>query len=97
MNPDVTTKYKKAIETTLSYSHEYISGSLLNPPKIPNPASSYEIAYLGLTPFIPNSESNADISSTKNEYDTRLAEIQGFNFSDPYDPLNQNGSSNAKC
>jgi hypothetical protein len=97
LTPDVTTKYKKAIETTLSYSREYVSGSLLNPPKIPNPASSYEIAYLGLTPFIPSSEDNADIKSTKNEYDTRLAEIQAFNFSDPYDSAIQNGSSNAKC
>ncbi len=48
LTPDVTEKYKKSIETTLSYSHEYKSDSinLDNPPKLPNLSNAYEIAYL---------------------------------------------------
>jgi len=48
LTPDVTEKYKKSIETTLSYSHEYENGSksMENPPKLPNASNSYDIAYL---------------------------------------------------
>ncbi len=53
LNPNVTKKYQNLIETNLSYSHEYGKNDIKNPPLIPRSGSGYEIAYLGLTPFIP--------------------------------------------
>jgi hypothetical protein len=53
LSPQVTEKYKSLIETTLSYSHT-LSGDILNtPPKLPDLSTGYDIAYLGLAPFIP--------------------------------------------
>ena len=55
INPDVTKKYKQAIETTLSYSREYPTlASFEQTPKYPIRNDGYEIAYLGLAPFTPS-------------------------------------------
>lgn len=77
LNPDVTTKYKQAIETSLSYSHQYESGSILSsPPKVPTLTDAYEIAYLGLTSFFPESTDNTESDEIKNDYSVRLSEIR---------------------
>lgn len=91
LNPDVTKKYKQAIETSLSYSHEYPSAPLYDsPPKLPTLSDSYELAYLGLTSFLPSSSEDTDFDSIMNDYSIRMSEIEGFNISDPYDPTNNN-------
>ncbi len=61
LHPDVTLKYQQAVESMLSYSHENPDGNRVHDtPKIPEtPGQDYEIAYLGLTSFVPLQE-NAD-------------------------------------
>jgi hypothetical protein len=56
LTPNVTEKYKTLIETNLSYSHTYSGDPLKNPPKLPDLSNGYDIAYLGLTPFVPGGE-----------------------------------------
>lgn len=56
LTPNVTEKYKTLIETNLSYSHTYAGDPLKNPPKLPDLSNGYDIAYLGLTPFVPGGE-----------------------------------------
>lgn len=86
LNPDVTVKYKQAIETSLSYSHEYPGQpEYASPPKLPTLSDSYEIAYLGLTSFFPSSTDNSEVNQIENDYNIHLAEINGLNTSDPYD------------
>jgi hypothetical protein len=72
LNPDVTTKYKHAIETSLSYSHEYIGNPTDNPPKLPTSTGGYEIAYLGLSSFIPSSSEAGDETDLQNTYQQQL-------------------------
>ena len=56
LTPNVTEKYKTLVETNLSYSHTYSGDPLKNPPKLPNLSNGYDIAYLGLIPFVPGGE-----------------------------------------
>ncbi len=112
LHPDVTIKMKQAIETWLSYAHEYgsgwelkqedivkalqdvpaflstITGSLTSPPKIPTMTGAYEVAYLGLTQFIPKWLSDASQTLDSNgwtlldateQYNQWRAEIDGLN------------------
>ncbi len=87
LTPDVTKKYKTAIETSLSYSREYTwTATTLQPPKYPIKSGGYDIAYLGLAPFVPASKENIDpeIANISAAYDLRLREINGLNISEPY-------------
>ena len=91
LNPDVTKKYKQAVETSLSYSHEYPDiSSDKQPPKYPVNDNGYEIAYLGLDPFIPGSSDNSDLSQMEQDYNYRMNELQGINISEPH----ENGDKN---
>ncbi len=93
LNPDVTKKYKQAIETSLSYSREYPGKTPAEQtPKYPLRAEGYDIAYLGLFPFEPASEENMDdqISNIQNDYDLGLSSIHALNVSEPYQSQDQN-------
>ena len=79
MTPDVTEKYKKAIETSLSYSREYASG-VISPPKLPNRARGYEVAYLGLSSFLPNALQDDETSALVTDYAAAMREIEGINI-----------------
>lgn len=50
LHPDISIKYKKAIESMLSYSHvnNAVTPRINTAPKIPALSDEYEIAYLGL-------------------------------------------------
>ncbi len=80
LNPDISVKYKQAIESMLSYSHENLSGSTA--PKIPPLSEEYEIAYLGLPSSFGGDFSHGSSSTAQAAYDTRLREIEGANISD---------------
>ena len=75
LTPDVTRKYKSLIETNLSYSHNYAGDPLKNIPKLPDLSSGYDIAYLGLTPFIPGGEKNPN-SEDIQAYQYKIGELQ---------------------
>ncbi len=50
IHPDISLKYRKAIESMLSYSHvnSTVTPLVDTAPKIPSLSEEYEIAYLGL-------------------------------------------------
>jgi hypothetical protein len=99
LNPDVTKKYQEAIETTLSYSHEYPwIPSHKQPPKYPVKTNWYEIAYLGLAPFIPSStEVDPEIANIQQDYTVWLAAIQWLNISEPYEANDNPYDNSDKC
>jgi hypothetical protein len=84
LSPQVTEKYKSLVETTLSYSHTSSGDTLSMPPKLPDLSSGYDIAYLGLAPFVPGWEKNPN-SEEFQAYQYRLGELQGLNFTE-HDP-----------
>ncbi|MBC7503535.1 VCBS repeat-containing protein [Candidatus Gracilibacteria bacterium] len=85
LQPDISVKYRQAIESMLSYSNG--SGSTTSPttlpPQIPVLGNEYEIAYLGLpSSFDADFSQGSSSSAIINQYDTRLREIEGANISD---------------
>lgn len=101
LNPDVTKKYKQAIETSLSYSREYPwKNASDQTPKYPLRSEWYDIAYLWLFPFEPSSEENIDdeMWRIQNEYELGLSAIHALNVSEPYQSQDQNPYGNSdKC
>ncbi len=78
LHPDISKKYKQAIESMLSYSHQdlAVTPKINTAPKIPSLSNEYEIAYLGLpSNFGPDFSSNSS-STVKAGYDTRIREIE---------------------
>ncbi len=87
IHPDVTKKYKEAVETMLSYSHQYPRWQRSeeeNPPKITTDNSGeYEIAYLGLTPFTPDAvDGVAGFSAGQQAYNIARQKIHAINITD---------------
>lgn len=80
LHPDITQKAKNAIETSLSYSHQYGSDITKNPPSIPEMGSGYDIAYLGLSSLSPLNTSFSASDTLETDYATTLAEIQALNM-----------------
>ena len=78
LNPDIAVKYKKAIESMLSYSHENIAVTprIETAPKIPALSNEYEIAYLGLPSSFGPDFSQASSSTAQASYETRIREIE---------------------
>jgi len=98
LNPDVTVKYKQSIETTLSYSHEYPNSDVTkNPPKIPTLSDSYDIAYLGLTSFFPQSNTSSEADTITSDYNAKFAQIKALNYSEPSENLDDPYSSSSQC
>lgn len=59
LRPDVTEKYQELIESMLSYSRTLPAPEdpIKNVPKTPpNDSADYEIAFLGLSQFVPKEE-----------------------------------------
>jgi hypothetical protein len=87
----VTTKYKRAVETSLSYSQIDTSRELYQQvPQYPVTSSGYEIAYLGLSPFTPKSVGNPTATNIEREYELRRNEIEGINISEPHEQGDKN-------
>lgn len=78
LNPNISAKYKQAIESILSYSHEDTSVRPVidSPPKIPAISSEYEIAYLGLPSTFGVDFSQAMQSQSMMDYQSQLREIE---------------------
>ena len=98
LTPNVTEKYKTLIETNLSYSHTYAGDPLKNPPKLPDLSNGYDIAYLGLTPFVPGGGKDPN-SEDIQAYQYKIWELQGLNFADERDPAldDPQSRSTAQC
>jgi hypothetical protein len=91
LTSDVTTKYKRAVETSLSYSQIDTSRELYQQvPQYPVTSSGYEIAYLGLSPFTPKSVGNPTATNIEREYELRRNEIEGINISEPHEQGDKN-------
>lgn len=88
IHPDVTEKYRELVESMLSYSRKKpISDRAQDVPKTP-PALSpeYEIAYLGLSDFVPKSdENNEEINTLQSQYHEGMATLRGINLLDERD------------
>ncbi len=104
LKPDAIEKYKKTVESSLSYSDGYIWKPYDSSPSLPKVSDSYEIAYLGLTSLTPSSTEDSqwgykwEYNSIANDYATQIATIQALNISDPYDASDNNASKEAdKC
>jgi hypothetical protein len=85
LHPDISTKYRKAIESILSYSHvnTAVTPFVATAPKIPALSDEYEIAYLGLPSSFGADFSNGSSSNNSQAgYDTRIREIEWANISD---------------
>ncbi len=84
LNPDISIKYKRAIESMLSYSHENLSVTpfISTAPKIPPLSEDYEIAYLGLPSSFGGDFAHGSSSTAQANYDTSIREIEGANISD---------------
>ncbi len=84
LNPDISVKYKRAIESMLSYSHENLSVTpfVSTAPRIPTLSDEYEIAYLGLPSSFGGDFSHGSSSIAQASYDTRIREIEAANISD---------------
>ncbi len=78
LHPDISIKYKKALESMLSYSHVNTSVTPLveTAPAIPSTTEEYEIAYLGLPPAFDADFSQRSSSTAQAGYDTRIREIE---------------------
>ena len=78
LHPDISKKYKQAIEAMLSYSHG-ASGSLtpsVLPPQIPSLSQEYEIAYLGLPASFGADFAHGAYSKSVEAYQARMREIE---------------------
>lgn len=84
LHPDISIKYRKAIESMLSYSHVNtpVTPFVATAPKIPSLSDEYEIAYLGLPSSFGADFSHGSSSTAQSGYDTRIREIEGANISD---------------
>ncbi len=84
LNPNISAKYKQAIESILSYSHEDTSVRPIidTAPKIPAISSEYEIAYLGLPSHFGVDFSQAMQSQSMMDYQSQLREIEWANISE---------------
>jgi hypothetical protein len=78
LHPDISIKYRRAIESMLSYSHVNTAVTLFiaTAPTIPTLSQEYEIAYLGLPSSFAADFSNSSSSDAQAGYDTRIREIE---------------------
>lgn len=78
LHPDISLKYRQAIEAMLSYSHEntLVTPLVETPPKIPTSSHEYEIAYLGLPDSFAADFSQSTYSNSMAEYEAKLREIE---------------------
>ena len=101
LHPDISKKYKQAIDAMLSYSHG-ASGSLSPstiPPQIPSLSEEYEIAYLGLPSSFGADFNNAGYSRSMEDYHIRIREIEGANISDEdvHDGVSESNNPATEC
>jgi hypothetical protein len=89
LHPDISLKYRRALESLLSYSHTNTGSTALidSAPILPSLSHEYEIAYLGLPSQTGFDFSHGGSSVSDAEYRARLAEIEGANISEE----NKNG------
>lgn len=71
-HPNVSEKYKKLVVSNLSYSHTLGGDTAYDLPQIPGSRDGYEIAYLGLTDFIPTASDT--VGGTRNTTDEKYIE-----------------------
>ncbi|MBP9779728.1 hypothetical protein KBD33_03855 [Candidatus Gracilibacteria bacterium] len=91
LTSDVTSKYRRAVETSLSYTQIDPSRELYQQvPQYPVSSNGYEIAYLGLSSFTPGSVGNSTATNVEREYELRRAEIEGINISEPHEQGDKN-------
>lgn len=102
LHPDVSKKYQDAVESMLSYSGNARNDDILQ--KMPaiseKSEKTYDIAYLGLAPILPNDgDSSEDVNAIKNDYITKLAAIHGYNISEnnSQNTASANVSSSTQC
>jgi hypothetical protein len=86
MNGTVTKKYNDRVEASLSYSQSFTGDITDDIPLTPRLSQWYEIAYLGLASFLPKGESDEEDPAIQ-DYQYRLWEIQGLNFAEYDDGL----------
>jgi hypothetical protein len=75
-----TQKYQSRLEASLSFSQLFTGALEKNIPSLTSSPEGYEIAYLGLSPFIPRWESAED--DDIEAYDYALGTLQWLNFSE---------------
>lgn len=82
----VTEKYAHRLQASLSYSQKFDPlDTLKNPLTLPG-RNGYDIAYLGLSPFVPWGEEQTDDNALDAEYRYRLGELRWVNFSEVNNP-----------
>lgn len=84
LHPDISLKYRRALESLLSYSHTNTGSTALidSAPILPSSSNEYEIAYLGLPRRAGFDFSHGGSSVSDDAYRVRLAEIEGANISE---------------
>jgi hypothetical protein len=84
LHPDISLKYRRALESLLSYSHTnpIVTSKIDSAPVLPSLSNEYEIAYLGLPSQFGFEFSHGGSSVSDEAYRARLAEIEGANISE---------------
>jgi hypothetical protein len=84
LHPDISLKYRRALESLLSYSHTNTGYTtrIDSAPILPSLSNEYEIAYLGLPQQNGFDFAHAGSSVSDEAYRARLAEIEGANISE---------------
>jgi hypothetical protein len=84
LHPDISLKYRRALESLLSYSHTNTGSTPLidSAPILPSLSHEYEIAYLGLPRRDGFDFSHGGSSVSDDTYRARIAEIEGANISE---------------